>query len=221
MITDLGHIAVILALVACLYAAVVSVLGAKRNDDRLVQSGRLAAAMTFPLVLLGALGIWYALITKDYSIKYVADVSNNGTPLFYRITALWGSQNGSMLFWNLIMSGFIAAVMSRRWETDKPLLPYVTAASALVLAFFLSASIFLVNPFGRLDFPLSDGRGLNPLLRHFRMIIHPPMLYVGFTGLLIPFAFCAASLITRRRDSLWLRSSGAGRCWVGRSWPRG
>ncbi|MCL6511489.1 MAG: heme lyase CcmF/NrfE family subunit [Anaerolineae bacterium] len=209
MFTDLGHLSVIFALIACLYAAVVSPLGAQRNDDRLVQSGRLAALMTFPLVLIGCLGLWYALLTHDFGVKYVADVSSLATPIFFRITALWGSQNGSILFWCLIMSAFVAAAMVRDWDAagDKPLLPYVTMTMALVLGFFLFLELFLANAFLRSDFPPQDGRGLNPLLRHPGMIIHPPMLYAGYTGLLVPFAFCIASLITRRSDDLWLRSS--------------
>ncbi|MFN4293485.1 MAG: heme lyase CcmF/NrfE family subunit [Thermoflexales bacterium] len=209
MFTDLGHLAVIFAFVACLYAAVVSPLGAWRNDDRLVQSGRSAALMTFPLILIGCLGLWYALLTHDFGVQYVASVSSLATPVFFRITALWGSQNGSILFWCLIMSAFVAAAMLRDWDAagDKALLPYVTMTMALVLGFFLFLQLFLANAFVRYDFPPQDGRGLNPLLRHPGMIIHPPMLYAGYTGLLVPFAFCVASLITRRSDDLWLRSS--------------
>jgi cytochrome c-type biogenesis protein CcmF len=207
MFTDLGQISVILALIACLYAAVISPLGAHRNDDRLVQSGRMAAFMTLPLVLIGCLGLWYALITHDFGVKYVADVSSVATPFFFRVTALWGSQNGSILFWCLIMAGFVAAAMARSWKADKSLLPYVTMTMALTLAFFLFIELAMTNAFARVDFPPADGRGLNPLLRHPGMIIHPPMLYAGYTGLLVPFAFCVASLITRRTDNLWLQSS--------------
>ncbi len=209
MLTDLGHLSVIFAFVACLYAAIVSPLGAHWNDARLVQSGRIAALMTFPLVLIGCLGLWYALLTHDFGVKYVASVSSLATPVFFRITALWGSQDGSILFWCLIMSAFVAAAMARDWDAanDRSLLPYVTMTMALVLGFFLFLQLFLTNAFLRYDFPPQDGRGLNPLLRHPGMIIHPPMLYAGYTGLLVPFAFCVASLITRRSDDLWLRSS--------------
>ncbi|MFN3705083.1 MAG: heme lyase CcmF/NrfE family subunit [Thermoflexales bacterium] len=207
MFTDLGHLAVIFAFITALYAAFISAFGAIRNDDRFVQSGRIAALMIFPLVLIGALGLWYALITHDFGVRYVASVSNRATPLFFRITALWGSQDGSILFWCLIMSAFVAAAMLRSWGRDKPLLPWVTMTMALVMAFFLFLELFFANAFTRQDFPPADGRGLNPLLRHPGMIIHPPMLYAGYTGLLVPFAFCVASLIERRTDNLWLESS--------------
>ncbi|MCS7088291.1 MAG: cytochrome c biogenesis protein CcsA [Thermoflexales bacterium] len=207
MVTDFGHLAVIFAFLACFYAAGAAAYGAVRNDDRFVQSGRLALFLTLPLIFIGALGLWYALITHDFGVQYVANVSSRSTPLFFRITALWGSQNGSLLFWCLIMAAFVAAAMAKRWDVDKPLLPWVTAVMALVLAFFLFLTLFLANPFVRTDFPPEDGNGLNPLLRHPGMIIHPPMLYAGYTGLLVPFAFAIASLITRRTDNLWLQVS--------------
>jgi cytochrome c-type biogenesis protein CcmF len=207
MITDVGHIALIISCFACLYAVVASLLGARRNDDRLVQSGRTAAMLVFPLVLAASIGLWYALLTFDFSVKYVADVSSQATPLFFRITALWGSQNGSILFWNLLLSSFIFVAMLRSWNEDKELLPYVTAVACLVTLFFISINLLAANPFTRFDFPPLDGRGLNPLLRHPGMIIHPPMLYAGYTSFLIPFSFCIASLAVGRRDNLWLLKS--------------
>ncbi len=215
MVTDVGQLALILALFVCLYAAAASVIGARRNDERFVQSGRVAAMLVFPLVFIACLGLWFALLTFDFGVKYVAQVSSLATPLFFRITALWGSQNGSILFWNLVMSAFIFVAMLKQWKEDKSLLPYVAATMTLVLAFFIVANLIAANPFERSAFPPQDGRGLNPLLRHPGMIIHPPMLYAGFTGLIVPFAFCIASLATRRTDNLWLRSS---RRWMLVGW---
>lgn len=207
MITDLGHAAVILALCASLYAAVAAAVGAVRNDNRFVQSARTALAMAFPLVTLGCLGLWYALIAHDFGVKYVADVSSLATPFIFRVTALWGSQNGSILFWNLLMSAFVFVAMAKPWDEDRPLLPWVTMTMGVVMAFFLFTNLVAANPFERFLFPPPDGRGLNPLLRHPGMIIHPPMLYAGYTGYIVPFAYCVASLIARRGDALWLRAS--------------
>ena len=215
MLTDLGHYSVYLAFAACIYAAVFSALGLRCNDDRLVQSARMAALVTFPLVAVGCIGLWFALITHDFGVNYVAEVSNLATPLFYRITALWGSQKGSILFWCLLMSGFVFGMMVKDWKEDKPLLPGVTLTVALTLGFFLFLELFLANAFERTDFPPQDGRGLNPLLRHPGMIIHPPMLYAGYTGLIAPFAFCISSLLMRRSDDLWLRAS---RRWTLLGW---
>jgi cytochrome c-type biogenesis protein CcmF len=211
MLTDLGQYAVYIAFAACFYAAIAAAQGLRRNDDRLIQSARMAALSTFPLVTIGCIGLWYALITHDFGVNYVAETSNRATPLFFRITALWGSQKGSILFWCFIMAGFVFGVMVRDWDgaarADKPLLPGVILTSALTLAFFLFLELFLANAFERTAFPPRDGRGLNPLLRHPGMIIHPPMLYAGYTGMLVPFAFCIASLLQRRGDDLWLRAS--------------
>lgn len=207
MLNDLGHLSIWFALAFCVYAAVISVIGAQRNDYRLVTSGRIAATLTFPLVALGCAGLWHALLTHDFGVKYVADVSSLATPVIFRITALWGSQNGSLLFWCLIMTVFIASVMVRNWEGERDLLPYVTLTTMLVLAFFLLLQLLLTNAFVRFDFPPADGRGLNPLLRHPGMIIHPPMLYAGYTGMLPSFAFCIASLIVKRSDATWLIAS--------------
>lgn len=207
MITDVGYIALIIALFVSLYAVVASLVGARRNDDRFVQSGRTAAMLVFPLVLTACIGLWYALLTFDFGVQYVSEVSSRATPLFFRITALWGSQNGSILFWNLLLSAFIFVAMLRTWEEDKALLPYFTATVAVVALFFIFVNLSSANPFVRFAFPPQDGRGLNPLLRHPGMIIHPPMLYAGYTSFLIPFAFCIASLAAGRRDNLWLIKS--------------
>ncbi len=215
MIPDIGYIALIVAALVCIYAIAASLLGASRNEERLVQSGRTAALLVFPLVLIACLGLWYALVTSDFSIQYVAEVSSKSTPLFYRITALWGSQGGSILFWNLLMSAFIGVAMLRGWKEDKVLLPYVVAVACLVALFFIAINIFTANPFLRYSFPPADGRGLNPLLRHPGMIIHPPMLYAGYTSFVIPFAFCIASLAVGRRDNLWLVQS---RRWTLTGW---
>jgi cytochrome c-type biogenesis protein CcmF len=215
MVTDIGHIALLIALLTCAYAVAASLLGAWRDDDRLVQSGRTAALLVFPLVLIACLGLWYALLTFDFDVRYVAEVSSRATPLFYRITALWGSQDGSILFWNLLMSAFIFAAMLRNWAEDKVLLPYVTAVACLVALFFIFINLSAANPFLRYDFPPADGRGLNPLLRHPGMIFHPPMLYAGYTSFVIPFAFCIASLAVDRRDNLWLVRS---RRWTLTGW---
>ncbi len=207
MLTDLGHLAVWFAFAACLYAIGASLYGARANDDRFVLSGRVSALITLPLVSIGCLGLWYALFTHDFGVAYVSNVSSVATPPVFRFTALWGSQNGSILFWCLIMTMFVATVMLRNWDQEKAMLPYVTATSAAVLAFFIGLELFLANAFTRLDFPPADGRGLNPLLRHPGMIIHPPMLYAGYTGLLPSFAFCVASLALRRTDAAWLIAS--------------
>jgi cytochrome c-type biogenesis protein CcmF len=164
------------------------------------------------------------LLVGDYQVEYVASVTSNAMPGYLRVTALWGGQAGSLVFWSWLMAAFASAASLRPWKRDRELLPWVIVVTMVTLAFFLSLVIFFENPFGRLwqtfdgrqvtalfqpagTLPLvpSDGRGLNPLLRHPGMIIHPPMLYLGFVAFVIPFAFAIAALVTGRTDDRWIR----------------
>jgi cytochrome c-type biogenesis protein CcmF len=145
-------------------------------------------------------------------------------PVCLKITAWWGGQAGSLLFWSWLMAGFATAASARRWDRDREFLPWVIVVTMVTLAFFLSLTVFFENPFARLwvtsdgqqatamfrpagAMPLtpSNGHGLNPLLRHPGMVLHPPMLYLGFVSFVIPFAFAMAALITRRTDDRWIR----------------
>jgi cytochrome c-type biogenesis protein CcmF len=164
------------------------------------------------------------MINGNYEVEYVASVTSNSMPTYLKITALWGGQAGSLVFWTWLMSAFATAVTLRKWDRDREFLPWVIIVCLVTLMFFLSMVIFFENPFARiwqppLGAPLkamfapvgaqlltqADGRGLNPLLRHPGMIIHPPMLYLGFVSFVIPYAFAMAALITGRTDDRWIR----------------
>jgi cytochrome c-type biogenesis protein CcmF len=238
MLAEIGLITTALAFVAALYAIGASVLGAWRHSERLVESARNAGLLTFPLMVLANGALLAALLTEQYNISYVWSVTDPQTPVFYRITALWGSQAGSLLFWNLIMSGFAAAALALNWRTNHRLMPYAIPYSMATLAFFLGLSVFLENPFTRY-WVATDGQiieaafrpagaivpptamlaesanGLNPLLRHFGMIIHPPMLYLGFTGFLIPFAYAMAALASGDLTTNWIKAT---RRWALVAW---
>ncbi|HEX9013611.1 MAG TPA: cytochrome c biogenesis protein CcsA, partial [Anaerolineaceae bacterium] len=183
-----------------------------------------AMLLTFPLITLSALSIIYLLVAGHYEVEFVYNVTSNSMPLYLRVTALWGGQAGSLVFWSWLMSAFATAVTLRKWDRDREFLPWVIVVSLVTLAFFLSLIIFFENPFARYwqttggqeisamfqplgAIPLvpTDGRGLNPLLRHPGMIIHPPMLYLGFVSFVIPFAFAIAALVTGRTDDRWIR----------------
>jgi cytochrome c-type biogenesis protein CcmF len=180
--------------------------------------------LTFPLLTLAALCIITLLVNGNYEVEYVASVTSNSMPTYLKITALWGGQAGSLVFWTWLMSAFASAVMVRKWKRDREFLPWVIIVCLVTLIFFLVMIIFFENPFARiwqppLGAPLkamfppagatmltqADGRGLNPLLRHPGMIIHPPMLYLGFVSFVIPYAFAIAALITGRTDDRWIR----------------
>lgn len=224
MIVDIGYGSLVIAFVLSIFGIFAAIYGVTRKADRWVESARLSMLLTFPLVTLSAISLIIALVQGQYEVEYVASVTSNSMPLYLRITALWGGQSGSLLFWSWLMSLFATAVTLRKWDRDREFLPWVIVVSLFTLAFFLSLIIFFENPFARLwqlpdgnvvksmiapagawVFEQFDGRGLNPLLRHPGMIIHPPMLYLGFVSFVIPFAFAIASLITRRSDDRWIR----------------
>ena len=224
MLANFGFGALIITFLVALYGIGAAIFGAVKNSTRWVESARLAMLLTFPLITLTAVSIIILLVTRQYQVQYVYNVTSDTMPLYLKITALWGGQAGSLIFWSWLMSAFATAVTLRKWDRDREFLPWVIVVSLITLAFFVGMSIFIENPFERFWLsasgremvamfqpagatPLipSDGRGLNPLLRHPGMVIHPPMLYLGFVSFVIPFAFAIAALITGRTDDRWIR----------------
>lgn len=211
----IGFVAVTLALALAAYAAVVSVVGARKQIPELVSSARNASFGVMGFITLAVIILEYLLITGHYQTRYVYNTTNNAAPLFFRITALWGSQNGSLLFWSWLMSIFAALVLLRKWGSMRVMLPYVIGIIQVNLVFFLGLIVFVANPFEQQNFFPPDGLGMNPLLRHYGMIIHPPMLYTGFVAFVIPYAFAMAALITRQTGDLWIRTT---RRWTLTAW---
>jgi len=146
-----------------------------------------------------------SLLRGDFSVEYVWRVSSLEMPDYLKVTALWGGQAGSLLFWNLLLAAFTTTAVAINWKKHRPLMAYAIMIASFTQIFFLGISFFVENPFARLDFVPPDGNGLNPLLRHPGMIIHPPMLYLGFVGFTIPYVFAMAALISNRLDDTWIR----------------
>src|SRR5436853_5307345 len=192
------------------WAATVSFAGGHMRRGDLIESGERALYATLAMVVLASLGLWTALLTHDFSIKYVASFTSANLPNVYTITAFWGGQSGSLLFWALILSIYSAITLLTNRTRNRELMPYVSGTLALILVFFLATICLGSNPFERLDFIPIDGRGLNPQLQNPGMAIHPPNLYLGYVGTSIPFAFAIAALMTRRLDAEWL--SAVRRC---------
>ncbi|HQN45421.1 MAG TPA: cytochrome c biogenesis protein CcsA, partial [Anaerolineaceae bacterium] len=187
---------------------------------------RAAAVLTFPLLSLSMLALAGLIVAGDYQVQYVYNVASNSMPFYLKLTAIWGGQSGSLLFWCWLLglSAFLVAL--RSWRSDQDLLPWVILVIAITLIFFLSLVIFVENPFvrfwrtaggsemvalfqpaGALPLIPLDGRGMNPLLRHPGMVFHPPALYLGFVGFIIPYAYAIAALITNRSDDHWIRAT--------------
>src|SRR5438093_2831334 len=212
----LGSFLLFAAFVVCAYAAVASVVGARRGSRRLVESGVGAFYLLTALMTTASAVMINAFLTGDYSIKYVAHYSDSVQPIFYKITSYWGGLDGSIMFWVFLLSvfGTIAVYVNR--DRYRELIPYVVATISTVQMFFLYLMVVHKNPFTTyLSGPRADGDGLNPLLQNFYMAIHPPSLYTGFVGMTIPFAFGIAALASGHLDDSWLR---AVRRWTMFAW---
>lgn len=191
-------------LVSAAYTFAVSLLAA-RGKPRLLRAARLGAYGTSALVLLGVLVLAYAFVTHDFRIRYVSRYSDRAMTLPYLITSLWGGQDGSILWWLFLLSGYTTACVIWLRGKYRQLQPYVIATLMVIMGFFAILMLFSANPFEtNLAGARVEGDGLNPLLRNFYMIIHPPSLYMGFVGCSIPFAFAMAALVTGRLDNEWI-----------------
>src|SRR6184192_1945174 len=213
---SLGSFLLLATFVVCSYSAAVSVAGARRRSNRMMESGVGAFYLVAALMTAASAVIINAFLTDDFSIKYVVHYSDSVQPLFYKITSYWGGLDGSIMFWVFLLSvfGSIAVYVNR--ERYRELIPYVVATISVVQMFFLYLMVVHKNPFTTfLTNVPADGQGLNPLLQNYWMAIHPPSLYVGFVGMTIPFAFCIAALITGHLDDSWLR---AVRRWTMFAW---
>jgi cytochrome c-type biogenesis protein CcmF len=239
MLSEIGFIAAFLAFIAALYAIVTSVVGERFVHSRaLVTSARNAVYLNFALVTVATAALFIALMTEQYQNVYVWSVSSPDMPTFFRATALWGSQAGSLLFWSFTMSTFTAAATWLNWKAQRRLMPYAIAYMMATVAFFLGISLFIENPFERwwvqpdgqavaavfmpanttapsMRMLAETANGLNPLLRHFGMAIHPPMLYLGFVGFVIPFAFAMSALASGDLSTNWIKVS---RRWALIAW---
>ena len=203
---DVGYFALCLALAAAGYAALASLLGAHRHHEGLIRSGENAVLAVCALYSVAALSLWYAIFTKDFQVQYVAENTNLAMPTQYVLASLWGGQNGSILFWGWVLAIYTGAAVAFNRHRYRELMPYVVAVLAASCFFFAMLNIFSADPFTRLSFTPADGRGLNPILQHPYMAIHPPLLYAGMVGMAVPFAFGIAALASRLLDNTWLRA---------------
>lgn len=222
--TDLGYIALVLALLLAVYGFVVSIVGARRDLPALVASGRNATYAVGGLVLLAAGLLLRALLTSEFNLEYVYSYTERNLPTLYKFSALWGGQAGSLLFWTLVSCAFSVAALWFFRNQQPSLKPYVNAVLLLNTAFFLSLVVFAENPFVRIwrtaagDIVTAvfapagasaiipgDGQGLNPQLQNYWMVIHPVALYLGFVGMTVPFAFAVAALITGQLGNTWIK----------------
>jgi cytochrome c-type biogenesis protein CcmF len=205
-VITLGFACLILAFALAIFAAVAALIGT-RGDRRFVDSSRRAVYAFAALLTICVIIIEAAFARTDLSLQVVADHSSTTTPIFYRFTAMWSSQEGSLLLWAWVLSLTSSAVLFATRNKHRELAPWATAILMGLGTFFTGLMLFDANPFARLSPVPPEGVGLEPLLRHPAMAIHPPMLYTGYVFWAIPFAFAIAALITRRLDASWIRST--------------
>ncbi|MBU3056708.1 heme lyase CcmF/NrfE family subunit [Pseudomonas indica] len=216
MIPELGHLAMILALCLALVQATLPLIGAWRGDRQWMSLAQPAAWGQFSFLLFAFLCLTYAFLTDDFSVAYVASNSNSALPWYYKFSAVWGAHEGSLLLWALILGGWTFAVSVFSRQLPEVMLARVLAIMGMISVGFLLFLIITSNPFDRL-LPQSpaDGRDLNPLLQDFGLIVHPPMLYMGYVGFSVAFAFAIAALLGGRLDAAWARWS---RPWTIVAW---
>jgi len=204
MIPEIGYAATVAGLVLALYGSVAAAVGAGTGRPALVQSSQRAAIGVWVLVTCCMLLLVYAFLTFDFSVRYVATNTNHGTPFYYRITALWGALEGSIILWTWMLSLYTLVVVVQYRRRQPDFYPWVLSVMLGIAAFFLLVMTIPAPPFQRLSPVPADGRGLNPLLEDTGMITHPVALYLGFTGFTVPFAFALAALITGRTGDEWI-----------------
>jgi cytochrome c-type biogenesis protein CcmF len=200
-----GRDCLAIALAVSLYGIAASLIGARTGRRRWVESGRRAVYALAGLLTIAFVVLELAFVRTDLTYAVVAGHSSATTPLFYRIASPWSSQEGSLLLWSWLLSLASSAALARTGRQLFDLLGYAQAVLLGLAAFFVGITVFLASPFARLDPAAAEGTGLNPLLRHPSMMIHPPMLYSGYTLLAVPFAFAAGALLARRTGKEWIR----------------
>ena len=215
MIPEIGHFALVIALCLAIAQSTIPLIGAQINNLNWMAVARTATYGQFLFLVISFVCLTYAFIVNDFSVLYVANNSNTSLPLHYRISAVWGAHEGSLLLWVLCLAGwaFAVAIFSRSLPED--LIARVLSIMGMISIGFLLFTLWTSNPFDRLSPAALEGRDLNPLLQDPGLVIHPPMLYMGYVGFSVAFAFAIAALISGKLDSAWVRWS---RPWANIAW---
>ncbi len=233
MLSEIGFGTLVLAFLVAVYSVLAALLGERNQRADWVESARRAQLLTWPLLTISAASLIWLLVNDRFDVSFVYEVTSRSMPTYLKVTAWWGGQAGSLVFWAWLMAAFASLVTLRKWDRDAEFLPWVIVVTSTTLAFFLGLVIFAENPFARYwqtisgevveqmfrpadarPFMPQDGRGLNPLLRHPGMIVHPPLLYLGFVSFVIPYAFAMAALITGRTDDRWIHITRRWTLWA-------
>jgi cytochrome c-type biogenesis protein CcmF len=200
-----GRLLLIFGLASCLYGLGASVYGARRGGRAWVDSGRRAMYVLFGMTAIAFAILDVAFLRSDFSYNIVASGSSTTTPIFYRAAAIWSTQQGSLLLWVLLLSGWSSLSLFLTRRRVREIVPYAQAVLFTFSGFFVGLTVLFANPFATSSTPPSEGAGLDPLLRHTTMMVHPPMLYSGYTLMMVPFAFAVGALISGRLNAEWIQ----------------
>lgn len=232
MVAEIGFGSLFLSLVVSVYGLIAAVYGERKHLRKWVLSANQAMRLVFPLLTISIGALLFLILNNNFEVVYVASVSSINMPDYLKVTAVWGGQSGSMLFWSWLLAAFAFIVSFKKWDRDQDFFPWVIIISLVTIAFFVVLNTFFENPFvrywqvnqeivqsfahppGGVPIAPRNGGGLNPLLRHPGMIIHPPMQYLGFVAFIVPYAFAMASLITGRSDDRWIQLSRPWAIWA-------
>jgi cytochrome c-type biogenesis protein CcmF len=212
---EVANVSLVLAFIFSIYGIILSLYGAGEKKPHLMVSAERSLYAVFGYVVLASVCLVIFLAASDFRLEYVASYTSSTLPLFYKISAFWAGQKGSLLFWSLLLMAFSSLAIYQNRKRNHDLLPHLIVILLSINLFFLLLLLFVSSPFETLPVPPQEGRGLNPLLQNPGMVFHPPSLYVGFVGFAIPFAFAMAAIINRRRDNDWIRST---RRWTLFAW---
>ncbi|MDD2915098.1 MAG: heme lyase CcmF/NrfE family subunit [Gallionella sp.] len=215
MIPEIGNFVLIVALFLAACLGVLPIIGAARNNAVLMGTARPLAYGQFVFLFIAFVCLTYSFVANDFSVLYVAQHSNSQLPTIYRISAVWGGHEGSLLLWAFLLAAWTLAVAVYSKHLPEEMVARVLGVMGLVAVGFLLFMLFTSNPFDRLLPAAADGRDLNPLLQDPGLVIHPPMLYMGYVGFSVAFAFAIAALLGGRLDATWARWS---RPWTTVAW---
>ncbi len=213
--TDLGNIALWITLLLGVWGSVVGFVATKQRRPDLARSAERSIFAMLGLLVVASAGLMHALLTHDFNVEFVAAYTSRNLPVFYTWSAFYAGQKGSLLLWALVVSLFGTAALLVNRRKYPELTPIVASVVAIVITFFVATMLFSANPFERLGYTPADGHGLNPQLQNPGMVFHPPLLYLGYTSISVPFAFAVAALITGKLDTGWLHAI---RKWTLLSW---
>jgi cytochrome c-type biogenesis protein CcmF len=217
---NIGALSILLAFCLTVYAVIASVVGKLKKNSFLTLSAERAVYSVWFLVTVASALLIYSLLTGDFRLAYVAAHTDSSMSKIYKFTAWWGGQQGSLLLWSWLLASYSAVVVFMNRRKFRDMMPWVTAVLMTTEAFFLMLISFVLSPFsileaGRGNIVEGVGQGLNPLLQYWTMVIHPPMLYLGYVGFTVPFAFAMGSLITKQPGDAWIHTT---RRWTIVTW---